>query len=122
MYSEEEQQYGMGRVDYERMGGSLGIGDSKDRFIAQLFAITSMIENLDSDTIRDIIEMARKLHRFEAKNPAAIILGYLSLKNGEIDKPQFNKVINTYLTKVPVNFNVTPPDVLRYARLIQKNL
>ena len=116
----ESNEYGMGRQDYERMGGRLpDRGGEKDRLNGQIWAIATTIDGMEDRQINEIIDIAEKLPRREAKNPSAIIAGFLCLKDGELNKSRFNKVTKKILPLLPSKSNITIPDILRYARLIK---
>ena len=120
----EPIEYGMGRVDYERMGGALelGSGDEKDRLTSQIWAIAMSLDGMDQKRVINIIELTENLPRREAKNPAAIVVAYLCLKDGEIDQARFKKVVGKILPVISSQYNLTAPDVLRYARLLKNQL
>lgn len=63
-----------------------------------------------------LLEMIPKIPHLKYKNATAYILGYYTLSKGTINKDKINKVF-----KVLKNFpNITEPDVVKYARFVQK--
>ena len=97
--------------------------DPLDRFKNRVHSILyKMIElnviKLNEKTIDNIIDKSEKLNHVYHKNPHAYILGYISTNGGvSLEKEKFDYTINNILPNIEDDY-ITPPDVLRYSRLL----
>jgi hypothetical protein len=81
-------------------------------------AFNNVKETLDLND-RDLVillELIPKIPYLMYKNPTAYVLGYYTLKNNVINKDKVNKVFKV-LNKFE---SITEPDVIRYARFVEK--
>lgn len=122
-------------------GGRVGFGDNIDLYAPQTRLEKAMMDpldrfklyvdatsrelnnwdgvNLTNDNIQKMLDTASRVPSVHHKNPTAFVLGFLATGGGvRLTKSLFDNVVDNVLPHVHKG-NVTPPDVLRYARLWQ---
>jgi len=91
--------------------------DQKSRFQLEVYNITNALRGqLGPSAITEILSHIDNLPKVEAKNPTAYVLGYVAY-GGQRTVTRANAAKAFKLLPEVQDQLVTPPDVIRYARL-----
>lgn len=97
--------------------------DPYEKFVVALDAIARQMRNnvqILDEHIDNMIDLAKIIPNIRYKNPTAFILGYYASQNGrELTLDSYRKVVKTMYPHVDQQ-TIQHPDIIRYARLIEK--